>query len=68
VEVRPIQSNLDGHIRQSVEHIQTTRELIFLGKKACALERACITSQDGAIGPIFEGDMPLKNDPEKWCR
>jgi hypothetical protein len=24
------------------------------------LERACTLSQDGAIGPIFEGDMPPK--------
>jgi hypothetical protein len=31
------------------------------------LERACIVSQDGAIGPVFEGDMPPKNDPQKWC-
>jgi hypothetical protein len=34
--------------------------LFSLGKKARALERACTPSQDGAIGPIFEGDMPPK--------
>jgi hypothetical protein len=45
VEVRPIQSNL---------------RLLSFGKKERALERACTPSQDGAIGPIFEGDMPPK--------
>jgi hypothetical protein len=45
VEVQPIQSNL---------------RLFSLNKKARAFERSCIVSQDGAIGPIFEGDMTPK--------
>jgi hypothetical protein len=54
LEVRPIQSNLC---------------FFFTNKKARALERACIVAQDGAIGPIFEGDIPPeKNDTKKWCR
>jgi hypothetical protein len=49
VEVRPIQSNL---------------RFFFTNKKAHVFERSCTVSQDGVIGPIFEGDMPPKNDPK----
>jgi hypothetical protein len=45
VEVRPIQSNLC---------------LFQVYKKTRAFGRSCTVSQDGAIGPIFEGDMPPK--------
>jgi hypothetical protein len=40
--------------------MQSNLRLFFTSKKARVLERACTPSQDGAIGPIFEGDMPLK--------
>jgi hypothetical protein len=43
--VRPIQSNFC---------------FFFTSKKARVFERSCTVSQDGAIGPIFEGDMPPK--------
>jgi hypothetical protein len=47
--VRPIQSNL---------------RLFYLNKKAHAFERSCCAlSQEGAIGPFFEGDMPLNRIP-----
>jgi hypothetical protein len=49
LEVRPIQSNLC---------------LFYLNKEARAFERSCTVSQDGAICPIFEGDMRSKNDPK----
>jgi hypothetical protein len=47
----------DGYIKQSVEHIQTTREYFQPNKKARALEKGCIVAEKGAIGPIYEGDM-----------
>jgi hypothetical protein len=47
-------------MKQSVEHIQTIREYFQPDKKARALENGCIVAKKGAIGPIFEGDMPLK--------
>jgi hypothetical protein len=51
-------------MRRSVGHIQTTRELFQLSKKARVLERACIVAKKGAKGPIFEGNMlPPKNAP-----
>jgi hypothetical protein len=34
--------------------------------KAHIFERACPLYQEGALTPIFEGDMPPKNDPKKW--
>jgi hypothetical protein len=42
--VRPIQSNLCFFSTNKNERV---------------LERGCIVSKKGAIGPIFEGDMPL---------
>ena len=38
-----------------------------LSKKAHAVEQRRAVSQDGAVGPFFEGDMPpQKIDPKKW--
>ena len=38
-----------------------------LNKKADDVERRRAVSQDGAVGPFFEGNMPLqKIDPKKW--
>jgi hypothetical protein len=57
-----------GGLSLEVLHTKQPSLILTLNKKARALERACIVAQDGAIGPIFEGDMPPKNDPKKWCR
>jgi hypothetical protein len=58
-----------GGLSLEVRHTKQPSLILTLNKKARALERACTPSQDGAIGPIFEGDMPpKKNDPKKWCR
>jgi hypothetical protein len=45
-------------MKQSVEHMQTIQEYFQPNKKARALEKGCIVAKNGAIGPIFEGDMP----------
>jgi hypothetical protein len=42
----------------SVTAIQTKREFFLPNKKTRAFTRSCAHSQDGAIGPIFEEDMP----------
>jgi hypothetical protein len=35
--------------------------------KSHIFERACPLYQEGAVTPIFEGDMPpLKKRPKKW--
>ena len=31
----------------------------------CALEQRGTVSQHGALSPIFEGEIPLKKDPQK---
>jgi hypothetical protein len=41
-----------------VRPIQTIREYFQPSKKARAFEKGCIVAKKGAIGPIFEGDMP----------
>jgi hypothetical protein len=43
--------------------MQSNLRFFQLDKKACAFERSCTVSQDGAIGLIFEGDMPPKKVP-----
>jgi hypothetical protein len=51
---------MDG-LSLEVRHTKQPLLILIPNKKARALERACIVAQDGAIGLIFEGDMP----PEK---
>jgi hypothetical protein len=34
--------------------------------KAHIFDWACPLYQEGALTPIFEGDMPPKNDPKSW--
>jgi hypothetical protein len=48
-----------------VQPIQTIQEYFQPNKKARALEKGCIVSKKGAIGLIFEGDMPLKKKKPK---
>jgi hypothetical protein len=48
--IAPIRSGGAAHTKQP--------SLIFTDKKTRVLERACIVAKKGAIGPIFEGDMP----------
>jgi hypothetical protein len=43
-----------------VRHTKQPSLILTLNKKARALERAYIVAQDGAIGLIFEGDVPQK--------
>jgi hypothetical protein len=57
-----------GGLSLEVRHTKQPLLILTLNKKTRAFERSCTVSQDGAIGPIFEGDMPLeKNDTKKWC-
>jgi hypothetical protein len=58
-----------GGLSLEVRHTNQPLLILTLSKKTRAFERSCTVSQDGAIGPSFEGDMPLeKNDTKKWCR
>jgi hypothetical protein len=58
-----------GGLLLEVRHTKQPSFILTVNKKACALERACIVAQDGAIGLIFERDIPPeKNDTKKWCR
>jgi hypothetical protein len=58
-----------GGLSLEVLHTKQPSLILTPNKKARALERACIVAQDGAIGPVFEGDMPPeKNDTKKWYR
>jgi hypothetical protein len=50
---------MGGLIALEVWPIQSNLRFFFTNKKAHALERGCIVAKNGAIGPIFEGDMPL---------
>jgi hypothetical protein len=43
-----------------VRPIQSNHRSFQCNKKARAFEKAYALSQEGAIGPIFEGDMPRK--------
>jgi hypothetical protein len=49
--------NTYGHMRRSVEHIQTTWEYFQVYKKTRVLEKGCIVAKKEPIGPIFEGNM-----------
>jgi hypothetical protein len=40
---------------------------IWLSMKAHIFERACPLYQDGALTPIFEGDMPHKKKTPNVC-
>ena len=47
--------------------VQRTFRVFSLNKNARAVERRCTVSQDGAVGPFFEGNIPpQKIDPKKW--
>jgi hypothetical protein len=50
---------MGGLIALEVWPIKSNLCLFQLDKKARALERGCSVAKKGAIGPIFEGDMPL---------
>ena len=59
--------NFYGLITAQVRPIQSNRSAFSLNKKAHAVERRRAVSQDGAVGPFFEGNMPLqKKHPKKW--
>jgi hypothetical protein len=47
-----------GLIPLSVAAIHNIHDFFYPDKKTRAFKRSCALSQEGAIGPIFEGDMP----------
>jgi hypothetical protein len=49
-----------GGLSLEVRHTKQPSLILTLNKKTRAFEQSCTVSQDGAIGPIFEGDMPLE--------